>query len=121
MFCLAGIAVVRRLALGTAAPGAVYLYGALLYIAGLMILFGLQHSVMARPTFKRWLQRRIPEAAERSSYMLATAVVVFAMCLLWQPLPDVLWQAESEMTYNIMLGIGLGFILMIGGGADDPS
>jgi protein-S-isoprenylcysteine O-methyltransferase Ste14 len=80
----------------------------------LIALFGLQHSIMARPWFKRRLQRHIPEAAERSTYMLATAIAVFAMCLLWQPLPHVLWQAESDVLFNIMLGIGLaGWALVL--------
>lgn len=74
---------------------------------GLITLFGLQHSVMARPKFKAWLTRFIPEAAERSTYMIATALVVFMLCLLWQPLPAVLWQAESDIAYYALLVTGL--------------
>jgi protein-S-isoprenylcysteine O-methyltransferase Ste14 len=74
---------------------------------GLITLFGLQHSVMARPKFKAWLTRFIPEAAERSTYMIATALVVFMLCLLWQPLPAVLWQAENDITYYALLATGL--------------
>lgn len=75
---------------------------------GLITLFGIQHSVMARPRFKRWLSLRIPEAAERSTYMLATAVVVFALCVFWQPLPSVVWQADSAYAYYGLAAIGLG-------------
>jgi methanethiol S-methyltransferase len=74
---------------------------------GLITMFGIQHSVMARPRFKSWLTRFIPEAAERSTYMIATALVVFTLCLLWQPLPAVLWQAESDIAYYALLAIGL--------------
>jgi len=74
---------------------------------GLMVLFGLQHSIMARPKFKAWLTRFVPKPAERSTYMIATSIVVFALCLFWQPLPDVLWQADSEIAYYVVLGIGL--------------
>jgi protein-S-isoprenylcysteine O-methyltransferase Ste14 len=74
---------------------------------GLITLFGLQHSVMARPKFKAWLTRFIPKAAERSTYMIATALVVFTLCLLWQPLPAVIWQAENSMVYYCLLTIGL--------------
>ena len=74
---------------------------------GLIALFSLQHSIMARPKFKAWLTRVVPKPAERSTYMIATAIVVFALCLLWQPLPDVLWQAGSEIGYYTLLGIGL--------------
>ena len=81
---------------------------------GLITLFGLQHSVMARPSFKSWLTRYIPAAAERSTYMIATALVVFTLCFLWQPLPAVLWQAESELAYYTLLVIGLsGWVLVL--------
>lgn len=81
---------------------------------GLISLFGLQHSVMARPKFKTWLTRFVPEAAERSTFMLATAVVVLTLCLLWQPLPIVLWQASSETVYYTLLAIGLsGWALVL--------
>lgn len=81
---------------------------------GLIMLFGLQHSIMARPKFKAWLTRFVPEAAERSTFMLATAVVTFALCLLWQPLTGVIWQADSTLVYNALLGIGLaGWALVL--------
>lgn len=75
---------------------------------GLILLFGVQHSVMARPAFKQWLTRYLPQAAERSTFMLATAVVVYALCLLWQPMPGIVWQAENATLYNTLLAIGLG-------------
>lgn len=74
---------------------------------GLIVLFGVQHSVMARPAFKAWLTRIIPPAAERSTYMLATAIVVFALCLLWQPMTAVVWEAGSPLVYQLLLGAGL--------------
>ena len=75
---------------------------------GLITLFGLQHSIMARPGFKKRLARYLPVAAERSTFMLGTAVITFALCLLWQPIPHVLWQADNTMLYNTLLAIGLG-------------
>jgi len=75
---------------------------------GLIALFGLQHSIMARRGFKSWLTRFIPPAAERSTYMLATALVTFTLCLSWQPLPEVIWQAQNPVVSHILLGIGLG-------------
>lgn len=80
----------------------------------LIFLFGVQHSVMARPRFKAWLTRVVPHAAERSTYMLATAVVVFALCLGWQPLPGVIWQATGDTSYYSLLGLGLtGWALVV--------
>ena len=81
---------------------------------GLITLFGLQHSIMARPKFKSWLTRHIPKAAERSTYMIATALAVFTLCLLWQPLPTVLWKADNEITHYILLATGLsGWALVL--------
>jgi protein-S-isoprenylcysteine O-methyltransferase Ste14 len=81
---------------------------------GLITLFGLQHSVMARPKFKSWITRYIPEAAERSTYMVATAAVVFTLCFLWQPIPTVLWQANTEIMHFTLLAIGLsGWALVL--------
>ena len=74
---------------------------------GLITLFGLQHSIMARPVFKKRLTRYIPKAAERSTFMLATALVTFTLCLLWQPMPDILWQADNAILHNSILVIGL--------------
>ena len=53
----------------------------------LLGLFALQHSVMARPFFKRWLTRFIPESAERSTYVLMSSLALIALFIFWQPLP----------------------------------
>lgn len=74
---------------------------------GLISMFELQHSIMARPKFKKWLTSFIPKAAERSTFMLATAIIVFTLCMLWQPIPAVLWQANNDAIYNTLLGVGL--------------
>src|SRR5215203_4962274 len=60
-----------------AAPG-VPLWMALLINIGVLALFAVQHSVMARPFFKRWITRYIPEAAERSTYTVAASVALIA-------------------------------------------
>src|SRR5438445_8456870 len=51
----------------------------------LIVFFGLQHSVMARAPFKDRLKRLIPEAAERSVYVLASTVALIVVYLFWQP------------------------------------
>ncbi|MFN8011505.1 MAG: hypothetical protein U0P81_08865 [Holophagaceae bacterium] len=81
---------------------------AMLADLGLIALFGLQHSVMARRPFKAWLTRFIPSAAERSTFMLATAAVTFALCLAWRPLPQPLWQVHHAMGHKLLLVGGLG-------------
>lgn len=73
----------------------------------LIALFAVQHSVMARPAFKGWLTRTLPQAAERSTFMLATAVVTFALIAFWQPMTGTVWQVESDALYYSLLGMGL--------------
>eukprot|EP01034_Spumella_vulgaris_P003550 gene3550-4562_t len=68
---------------------------ALLVDLGLIALFGIQHSVMARPGFKRWLTQFVPQVVERSSYVLATNIVLILTYLYWQPLPGVIWQIDN--------------------------
>lgn len=69
--------------------------GILLMNIGLIALFGLQHSVMARARFKQWLTRYIPEAAERSTFMLFSGIVSILAVYFWQVLPGTVWSVES--------------------------
>ncbi len=76
---------------------------------GLIALFGVQHSVMARIGFKDWLQKRLPASAERSVYVLLASLMLMLLFWQWRPIPEVLWSAGS--------GIGqvIGWILFAGG------
>ena len=62
----------------------------------LLLLFGLQHSVMARPAFKRWLTRFIPEPLERSTFVFVSALTLGGLMLAWQPLGGSVWRVESR-------------------------
>src|ERR1051325_9642357 len=62
---------------------------------GLLALFAAQHSVMARPAFKRWFTRVVPESAERSTYVLFSSLALIAMFALWQPLGGVVWAVQD--------------------------
>ena len=72
-----------------------------------LLLFGIQHSVMARPAFKRWFTRFIDPSVERSTYVLATALAIGGMCYLWIPFGSVIWQVESEMGVYLIRGIAI--------------
>lgn len=87
---------------------------ALLVDFGLLALFALQHSVMARPAFKRWWTRIIPETAERSTYTLLSSVALIAMFAFWQPLGGVVWNVTSlegqAMLYTLF---AFGWLLVL--------
>jgi len=78
---------------------------AILINAALLSLFALQHSVMARPAFKRWFTSIIGTAMERSTYVLLSSV---ALCLLywqWQPITVIIWKVENNTISSIVTGI----------------
>jgi protein-S-isoprenylcysteine O-methyltransferase Ste14 len=72
----------------------------------LATVFAIQHSGMARPAFKRWWTRFIPEPIERATYCLASCIAIFALYALWQPMGPVLWQIEGAAA-SVMTGIYL--------------
>jgi protein-S-isoprenylcysteine O-methyltransferase Ste14 len=73
----------------------------------LLVAFALQHSVMARPSFKvRWT-RIIPAAAERSTYVLATGLVLALVLALWQPMPGIVWSVEAPVARWSLIGVAL--------------
>src|SRR5215475_3995432 len=59
---------------------------------GLLALFALQHSIMARPWFKRMWTRIVPEPAERSTYVLFSSVAMLLMFWQWRPIGGVIWK-----------------------------
>lgn len=80
----------------------------------LISFFGLVHSVMARPAFKRQWARIIPEAAERATYVLQSSVLLAVIMLFWQPIPDVIWSVEgiAERAVLAVFFAGWGLIVV---------
>jgi protein-S-isoprenylcysteine O-methyltransferase Ste14 len=89
--------------------------GALAVDIGLLLLFGLQHSVMARPGFKRGWIRVVPKELERSAYVLLSSIVLALLLWQWRPIPSpVLWHAST--TWAAALGwsiMGLGVAVLL--------
>jgi len=86
----------------------------LLINLGLLGLFALQHSGMARPGFKRWWTRFIPEPIERSTYVLLASCVLALLMWQWQPLPAVVWAVEADWARNLLWGVfGLGWAIVL--------
>ena len=61
----------------------------------LLLLFGLQHSGMARKSFKRWLHARMSRCLERSTYVLASSIATIVVIALWQPMGGVVWSVSN--------------------------
>ncbi len=81
---------------------------------GLVLLFGVQHSVMARPWFKKAWVRVVPEHLERSTYVLLSSVALIAMFILWRPMGGVVWSIEHPIARGILYAIlGAGFLLVL--------
>ena len=69
---------------------------------------------MARPAFKRWLTRYVPESAERSTYVLLSSVALLAVFLLWQPIGGVIWDVQQSLLRAILYGLfGAGWLIVL--------
>ena len=82
---------------------------ALLKNIGLIALFGLQHSIMARQSFKKWVTKFIPEHIERSTYVLTTGLLLFFILWQWTPIAGLVWSVSSSSIYFYVL-YGLFFL-----------
>jgi protein-S-isoprenylcysteine O-methyltransferase Ste14 len=87
---------------------------ALLVDVVLLALFAIQHSVMARPAFKRWWTQIIPPAAERSTFVLFASALLALIVWQWRPLPGVVWEVKSSIGVAMLHGLyflGWGIVL----------
>lgn len=90
-----------------------YSSNALMVNIGLMLMWGVQHSVMARGWFKEMISSVVHHHVERSTYVLASAIVLAALMYYWQPMEGIIWQVENPMLVNALRGFfGLGWALI---------
>ncbi|MEM7235209.1 MAG: NnrU family protein, partial [Planctomycetota bacterium] len=81
--------------------------GAVVFNVGLIALFGIQHTIMARPRFKAWMARFIPDAANRSTFVLVTGLLLGGILWSWQPMDTVVWEITNATMSNVVLGVAL--------------
>ena len=87
---------------------------ALLINALLLGAFAIQHSVMARPGFKRACTRIVPRPVERSTYVLLTSLLLVLLFWQWRPLPSVIWAVEGPAGQMILQGLFcLGWLIVL--------
>src|SRR5258708_3712443 len=88
---------------------------ALLIDGALLALFALEHSIMARPWFKRGWTRIVPEPLERSTYVLFSSVALLLMFWMWQPIGGVIWDFQDGIAGAVIFcvyGAGLAIVLL---------
>jgi methanethiol S-methyltransferase len=79
----------------------------------LLGLFAVQHSVMARPAFKRWWTKMVPWPLERSTFVLAASLVLILMYWLWQPMPQPVWTLTDPLAVGIVMALFAAGWLMV--------
>ncbi len=81
---------------------------------GLITLFALQHSIMARRSFKKFWTEIIPKPIERSTYVLFASILLIVMFLFWQPIPEIVWNVSSEPGNTILWILnGCGWLFLL--------
>ena len=106
---LANEVVPKSIDSGTAGPAGT----AVLVDLALLSVFALQHSVMARPGFKRAWTRIVPMVVERPTYVIASSAALWLLFAYWQPIPSVVWQAQGfgGVTLSALFFLGIATVL----------
>jgi protein-S-isoprenylcysteine O-methyltransferase Ste14 len=87
---------------------------AVLINLGLLTIFALQHSIMARPGFKKAWTAIVPEPIERSTYVLFSSVALILLFVYWQPMGGTIWSVTNSIGVVLLYGMfGFGWILVL--------
>jgi protein-S-isoprenylcysteine O-methyltransferase Ste14 len=81
---------------------------------GLIVFFGLQHSIMARRSFKQRWTRIVPLHLERTAYVIASSAALIVMMAYWRPLPTVVWESRSALVWWLSVAVGvIGVVIVL--------
>jgi protein-S-isoprenylcysteine O-methyltransferase Ste14 len=107
---VSGLVVPKTIDTGTLVP----IGEALVINIFLMSVFALQHSVMARKPFKRWLTEFVPASIERSTYVLLASLALILLFWQWRPIPTVVWQVVDPQIAMAVMGLSFfGWLLVL--------
>jgi len=70
-----------------------------------VMIWGLQHTIMARPAFKRIWTKVVPVSIERSTYLVGVAIATMVLTILWIPMPAVLWDTSGTVVATLLIGV----------------
>lgn len=96
-------------------PPAATMMRAIIMNVILLSIFAVQHSVMARPAFKKWWTRFVPQAVERSTYVLLASLALILLFWQWRPMTDVVWDIQNAAGMYILwtlFFLGWGVVLL---------
>ncbi len=80
----------------------------------LLSVFAIQHSIMARPAFKRWITKLISPAMERSTFVLLSSLALLLIYWQWRPITTMVWEVENQILAYILLGFFvLGWLIVL--------
>ncbi|GIH03983.1 membrane protein [Rhizocola hellebori] len=94
-------------------PAAIPAAAALAINGALLLAFAAQHTIMARAGFKQRLARLLPPAAERSTFVLVSSLLLFALFGWWQPVPATIWHVGPPWSAVIWLGYAIGWAIVV--------
>jgi len=88
---------------------------ALIINMAMLGLFAVQHTIMARPAFKRWWTKIVPVHVERSTFVVVTSLLLILLYWQWRPMTTVIWSVEHPVGKAVLMGvfwIGWGIVLL---------
>src|SRR5258706_14006467 len=107
---IAGLVIPKTIDSGTPGP----VFESVIVNVILLSIFALQHSIMARPAFKRIWTRQVPASVERSTYVLFASLALALICWQWRPLPDAVWTVTNPLgalVLTLLFWAGWGVVL----------